>query len=420
MLGCQLGRSTKRSVRMWVTGWACLVLLVLSLLNSRRGPDHSLWNTIEYRRYWRPATPLVMGRYPGKFLPFLVFPVLEERPTKSNLLLESFPEQQLLLSVTPSPLHHTPGAGSLTYTLSAPPPSTIRLSPAGAASWTPWEPQLRSVADYFRYLRTPQTHCRKLKRLGGAYLCKAGQGDENNMDNHKYVCMDPALEVVGAKVPQDCLTLSFGTQYDTTFDDAVSELPCEVHMFDVLNFNPQLARETDHVHFHVEGLAGQRHSVFYNNMNRTVKMSTLRDHVMKNNLFPRPIHVLKVDIENSEWEAFRDIAQNPLFDAVGQVALEVHATELVHGPTRKSPPVVPRQGWLHALQTRYDVLTMIEARGFRRVLYWDNIQDGSALYDENGTKYETAGELLYVNTNWYNASFKRQLATYGFKFRGLT
>ncbi|XP_071528833.1 uncharacterized protein [Panulirus ornatus] len=351
-----------------------------------------------------------MGRYPGKFLPFLVFPVMEERPTKSNLLLESFPEQQLLLSVTPSPLHHTPGAGSLTYTLRPSPPTRL-YTLLKDSEWTQWGPTLATVSDYFRYLRTPQASCRKLLKLGGSYCIGELVVNGVDMDGHKYVCMDPALEVVGAKVPQDCLTLSFGTQYDTTFDDAVSELPCEVHMFDVINFNPQLARETEHVHFHVEGLSDRNIAKYFIRMNTTFRFDNLQGLVMKNQLFPRPIHVLKVDIENDEWEAFRDIAQNPLLDAVGQVALEVHVADLVY------PKKLPRERWLGLLQERYDVLRMIEARGFRRVVYWDNTRGPHHLYDKDGTKYETAGELLYVNTNWYNASFKRQLATYGFKFR---
>lgn len=56
----------------------------------------------------------------------------------------------------------------------------------------------------------------------------------------------------------------------------------------------------------------------------------------------------------------------------------------------------------------------LEARGFRRVLYWDNKQDDIHLVDDLGDRYETAGELLYINTNWSNATFMRELERRGY------
>nr|XP_045611673.1 uncharacterized protein LOC123766507 [Procambarus clarkii]XP_045611674.1 uncharacterized protein LOC123766507 [Procambarus clarkii]XP_045611675.1 uncharacterized protein LOC123766507 [Procambarus clarkii]XP_045611676.1 uncharacterized protein LOC123766507 [Procambarus clarkii] len=395
-----LSRSTRREMRLWLTG-ICLALLLLSLWTAGSLPSQP------------PATRAHLVK--SQDLP-LVFPVIEENLIPGNMLVE-IRSKKTLMEVTP----HSPYSirGQLAYLHRSPPPTRLHFNP-DVSPWTPWGPKLETISDYFRYLRTPQTSCRKLKRLGGTYNCKKGQGDENNMDGHKYVCMDPSLEVVGAKDARGCLTLSFGTQMDTSFDKAVSVLPCEVHMFDVLDFDPPLAKFNDNVYFHAEGLARMKYSVHFHNINKTATMDTLKAYFFKNKLYPRPIHILKVDIENGEWEAFKDIAQDPLFDAVGQLAMEVHATELVAGPEGKPPPNVPREKWLGALQERYDVLRMIEARGFRRALYWDNVQDEFSLHDEKGTRYETSGEVLYVNTNWYNTTFKQYLVKNGFALRELT
>ncbi|KAK8737757.1 hypothetical protein OTU49_004225 [Cherax quadricarinatus] len=289
-----LGRSSRRTARLWVMA-VCMILLVLGLWDTRNLSHQSA----EFLQL--PETRLV-------------FPVIEETLTAGNMLVETFslkaPLQVFLHSSNPP-------RGPLYYMHRYSPQSTLHLK-QDTSNWTDWRPELKNIGDYFRYLQTPQTSCRKLKRMGGTYACKKGQEDGKNMDGQKYVCMDPPLEVVGAKDARSCLALSFGIQHDTSFDEDVADLSCEVHMFDVFDFKPPLALENG-IYFHVEGLARLRHLIFYDNLNKTVSVDTLRGHYLKHHLFPRPIHILKVDIENDEWESFRDIVQDPLFDAVGQV-----------------------------------------------------------------------------------------------------
>lgn len=64
------------------------------------------------------------------------------------------------------------------------------------------------------------------------------------------MCFDPFLELVAPRHSKRCLVLSFGVQRDTTFDEAAADLLCEVHMFDVLDYNPEVAKEEDYVYFH--------------------------------------------------------------------------------------------------------------------------------------------------------------------------
>ncbi|XP_063880612.1 uncharacterized protein LOC135111314 [Scylla paramamosain] len=388
------------------------VLLMLSmkiLMYTPQGTQRHPRHTSEYTLFWTQSLPLEGGRYKGRHLPFLVFPVEKERLINACLL-----EETLSLTTKRHRVAHqayaaeTFGTVPLHYIHRASPPLPFKTFNS-VDEWTSRGTHISSIGQYFKYLQTPQTSCKKLVRMGGTLDCET-----NAMDGHKYLCFDPPLGLVSSKDPQRCLTLSFGVQYDTTFDDAVADLPCELHMFDVLNFNPPLVKERENMYFHNKGLAGSVRTNFFNNINLKVKMGSLRSHVEELGLRGRLIHVLKVDIENAEWDAFKNIASDPLFDAVGQVAMEVHQTELVTGPMKHSPPAVPRDRWLDALQSRYDVLRMIEARGFRRVLYWDNVQDDFPLVDDHGVRYETSGELLYINTNWFNATFRKELQRRGF------
>nr|XP_045611670.1 uncharacterized protein LOC123766505 [Procambarus clarkii] len=398
--------STRRFVkpaRLWVKV-AC-VLLPLGLLHSRY-----LTSKPREHKYLHLSTRahLLEAKYSSEYLPYIVFPVVEEEFVSDNKVAVTSTRKRLY-SVTAHPA--SPSLKSLTYLHRLLPSIDAELLKE-EADWTPWGPKLESISDYFRYLNTPQTSCPKLLRLGGEY-CIASLDYKFHFDGYKFVCADPRLEIIGGR-NSSCLALSFGIMGDTSFDESATLLPCEVHMFDVINYDPELAKIVDSAFFHTEGLSGKNVALYYKNVNLTYNLDTLKGHILKNNLFPRPIHILKVDIENDEWEAFKNIAKDPIFDVVGQVALEVHA--MVVGELNEAPI----EDKLRLLQERYDVLRMIEARGFRRVLYLENDFGVSPLYDNvTGTRYETAGELLYVNTNWYNATFKQHLAaSFGFPFRG--
>ena len=66
---------------------------------------------------------------------------------------------------------------------------------------------------------------------------------------------------------------------------------------------------------------------------------------------------------------------------------------------------------------KYLYTLCLQASGFRMVAYWDNRQN-SAYYDELGNRHDVCGEMLYVNSNWYNATFKETLrTTYDFQFK---
>ncbi|XP_064099708.1 uncharacterized protein LOC135210779 isoform X2 [Macrobrachium nipponense] len=161
------------------------------------------------------------------------------------------------------------------------------------------------------------------------------------------------------------------------------------------------------------GISTSNMAKFYTKLNTTIKVDTLINQVVKNNLIGRPMHILKVDIEGGEWDTLQSLKGNPFLELIGQIAIEVHASGLLSKNMTSSDK-------LQYARQRYDTLRLIENHGFRMVAYWDNLQP-EAYYDESGTRHDVCGEMLYTNTNWYNSTFKKTLKDkYGFKFKATT
>ncbi|XP_069938845.1 probable methyltransferase-like protein 24 [Cherax quadricarinatus] len=292
----------------------------------------------------------------------------------------------------------------------------MRLAPplSMAESAWPWPPQppplrtsdLQEVDDYFTYLKTPQARCRKVVIMGGHHTC--GDVTDDLVDGSKVVCMDPPLGLLPIRDPTTCLTLSFGIHFDSTFDVAVSKFNCEVHMFDLLDYSPtELLNTSTHAYFHQVGLSDARRQHIYLNIHQEVPMDTLTGIILNNSLIARPVNILKVDIEDDEWRVFQSLSQDPIMDIIGQVAIEIHAEELNKlAPEQRLPYV----------RHRYDILRALEARGFTKVAYWDN-KISETFTAASGAAYKTSGEIHYVNSNWYNSSFKENLTKMGVRMR---
>ncbi|XP_037792213.1 uncharacterized protein LOC119587573 [Penaeus monodon] len=325
---------------------------------------------------------------------------MEERDNDhqwSNIFEDDYADFRFLNPPFAQPIH------SSQYVVK-PPPRRNLVAGTSSTQWTSSAQQLATPRDYFLHLRKPQFWCRKLVMIGGSFTCSM-YGDENGMDGNKLICLDPPLELPPGPDARHCLTLSFGTQTEVSFDKAMLSLPCEVHMFDVLDYKP-LSRFVNprHAYFHQVGLANSKRKNFYINLNDSFQMDTLTGHLVTNKLNPRPVHILKVDIEGDEWEVFEHLVKQPILDLVGQIAVEVHVEKVL-----KLPP----EERLDYLQKRYDILKSIESRGFLPAAYWDNIQTDSRYHAPEGSQHDTCGELLFVNTNWYNSTFKRTLRKYG-------
>ncbi|CAL4059726.1 unnamed protein product, partial [Meganyctiphanes norvegica] len=245
----------------------------------------------------------------------------------------------------------------------------------------------------------------------------------DGVDNPTLVCVDEELGVIAqpqlnfqntsSKIKaQDykagCLVLSFGVQYDTSFDKEVAELPCELHMFDIIDFKPGIVDLYDYVHFHQHGLSEAKRmggfihaytgGVFYTPVN------TLHGLMARLGLQKRLLHVLKIDIEGNEWDVLEQLSQDLILDQVGQINYFFPFNILN----------TPNLNISHGLEL-YEILKPLNYRGFRLVSFWDNIQDQYAYHSSAGCRYETSGEVLYVNTNWYNATFKSRQRNQGYE-----
>ncbi|XP_047487757.1 probable methyltransferase-like protein 24 [Penaeus chinensis] len=244
--------------------------------------------------------------------------------------------------------------------------------------------------------------------FGGMIDCNASMPEDGN----KIICLDPPLELPGgSRDPSSCLVFSFGINRDTSFDDEVSRLPCEVHMFDIKPVYPvYLMGLARHVHFHKTGLADHHFISYVQDVNKTVEFNDVGGFLRENELTGRPLHALKIDIEESEWDALKQLVKEPILDIVGQIVMEVHTIKVLELPPSEQ---------LNFLQDRYHILREIEKRGFRAVSYWDNRQPKLVYKDPDGSTFDTCGEILYVNTNWYKDSFKKKLKDIGFQFRGV-
>ncbi|XP_042212705.1 uncharacterized protein LOC121859788 [Homarus americanus] len=286
----------------------------------------------------------------------------------------------------------------LHYVHRAQPPSPLILGSSGRGRVMAEEGTLVRVEDYFTHLYTPQADCKKLLILGGKHIC--GEITDELMDGSKVVCMDPPLDLPPGRDPQNCLTLSFGIHVDSTFDEAMSDLNCEVHMFDLLPAAPaHLLNKSQHAYFHQVGLADSRRQHYFLNLEKEIPMDTLTGIMINNSLTDRFIHILKVDIEDNEWEVLEQLIKDPILDIVGQLALEVHA---------ENAPLLSPQDLLVFIRRRYDLLKAIEGRGFRIVAYWNN-KKSRTFKDDSGATHRTCGEILYINSNWSNTTFMAAL-----------
>ncbi|CAL4059722.1 unnamed protein product [Meganyctiphanes norvegica] len=411
----------RRSIRRWVTRFGpfgALFLIVIGLTG-------------------RPPT-LVISQVPpdnlykdqGGFLTYIVFPTHEET-LNFDVYGYTYVNKKIVthnakLKINQN-IPNLTAPSDIVYTSKEIPEKILLKVGKRGLVWEPWKDRLDNMKEFYDYLKTPQHHCAKMKRLGGTLSCSSGY-DDDHMDGHKLVCFDKELEFKASRSPSSCLVMSFGIERDTTFDEAVADdMNCEVHMFDISNYDPEWAKEFPHATFYQEGIAEVDMTYrYYLAKSNGLSKAWKKDLIVHNNrlstimkekkLQTRPIHVLKIDIENFEWNVFgKDLVKGKLLDQVGQIAMEVHSMDL--DDLKNATDAVQ----LASLQAKYDVLRQIEAHGFRRVSYWDNVQDKYAFYDRNGTRYETSGEVLYINTNWYNQTFKDRLRLQqGLEFRDFT
>ncbi|RXG69949.1 hypothetical protein Avbf_03976, partial [Armadillidium vulgare] len=177
----------------------------------------------------------------------------------------------------------------------------------------------RPVKDFFNMLKKPTGYCKKMYRAGGQMACRQRSDNIPKMDGQKIICLDPATQVItGSPKTMDCLTLSFGVQYDISFDISIRDINCEVLMFDYDQFSHAISEEDEYVNFFEIGLGTQRVDEYIRDQDRTIQFDTFNNLALNTDS-------LIMDVEGDEWSILQDMVKQPYLDTIGQIAVEIHA-----------------------------------------------------------------------------------------------
>lgn len=177
---------------------------------------------------------------------------------------------------------------------------------AGAASFDPYE---------------PEWSCDEEERVGDT---AAGRRQMYG-DGLKFVCAPQMLSL-----NPRCLVYSFGSSNDFSFERGIwrlSDKKCEIHVFDPTpaawqNTISGDARSQFNGSFHKTGLTGVSEVVYINNT--YVPALRLATHMHMLGHSGRRITILKVDIEGSEYDAFKSVFANCSRFIIDQLIIELH------------------------------------------------------------------------------------------------
>ncbi|XP_071142224.1 uncharacterized protein [Mytilus edulis] len=202
---------------------------------------------------------------------------------------------------------------------------------------------------YTRYLTSLQIHCTQVIRPG---ILKDGGWN---------VCHD-----VKYRPTVNCLVYDFGIGNDFVFDDDITKIyGCEVHGFDP-TMKMKSRRRSEKAWFHDVGIG----EVEYTRRNK-FKMSTFQNISKALGHENSIMHIIKMDIEGSEWVSMPVMIKQGYFEDVTMLLIEFHAT--------------PAVSFLLQLKSLYDI-------GFRiywyhRNPFWRN------LFEHNLTQHSVCYEI---------------------------
>jgi hypothetical protein len=182
--------------------------------------------------------------------------------------------------------------------------------------------------DFFRY------ECNNIQRIGGLdHRLLMYPNKLSRVDGAWFVCFDKGLSPVQDK----CNIISFGINTDESFDrDMNTNYGCRVESFDpyienkvfraIRNKDDSLRnRVTLGVNkkwrFHRIGVVGNNS---IQNVNKIGWLTTFKEILKYTKLEHQIIDVLKMDIENGEWDVLKEIDMDYLCKYVKQFMMETH------------------------------------------------------------------------------------------------
>ncbi|XP_036362757.1 methyltransferase-like protein 24 isoform X1 [Octopus sinensis] len=155
---------------------------------------------------------------------------------------------------------------------------------------------------YHRFMSQIQVKCNKIARVGSH-----GDGGWN-------VCMDN-----GYHPTKPCLVYAFGIGLDSSFDvEMDAYYGCEVHSFDPFVPVSQIPYLLS-LNYHAIGISGKTGIV---NGTQLMTLLDIRKHL---NHTKKNISILKMDVENDEWNSLIKAMSDGELDHVKQLLVEFHS-----------------------------------------------------------------------------------------------
>lgn len=252
----------------------------------------------------------------------------------------------------------------------------------------------------YQTLASPfRSYCTSLKSMGGRW-----HKDDGATDGRKFVCMDQwenkdvfdEKEITSENHKDDekeveCLVYSLGVGDDTSFDEAMGDLGCEVKMFDPSVVKPHVRQDLQ-----------QRLKWFPVEITRKIQTdkweysknenkSTLPDLIrIYQGDGHRIITYLKVDIEGEECEALGEWIKSGILKNVRQIGIEFH---LFKSEDKLSFGRKKSKDYRAILGSIYALLNL----GFINISY-----DANLIYGNKNGKYFECFDVVFVNKMFTN------------------
>ncbi|KAL7641176.1 UNVERIFIED_CONTAM: hypothetical protein RMT77_008314 [Armadillidium vulgare] len=174
-------------------------------------------------------------------------------------------------------------------------------------------PPLTKLEDFFNYDKKVKDSCKNMSKIGGR-----GDGD-----GAKFVCFDEPYKMVS----NNCVVLSFGINYEFSFDIGMSQMGCAVHSFDHTMTKFKIDTP-EGVNFYELGISNYKGKMKIAK-NIFGKVDRYENILSILNLLDKKIDYLKMDIEGSEFEFLDDVLSNSihLLENVKQIGMEIHPSK---------------------------------------------------------------------------------------------
>ena len=167
----------------------------------------------------------------------------------------------------------------------------------------------QQIVEYFHWSNA--SSCKLTHDLGGFMRI-----EPEGIDGQKAVCLDPEVR----PEVNNCLVYSFGISGDWSFDDDMALYGCKVFSFDPsIGIKPH--RHSKSVTFYDIGLGGRDH---INDRNWNIRTLSSAYEILRPVHGNKTIDYLKIDVEESEWEAFPQIISSGMLEKTRQLTAEFH------------------------------------------------------------------------------------------------